>query len=110
MTDKTFYTIYSAALESTDRDAFASDWSLSSCFPEASDALKNFEICGHIWDLAHLTHLTVADVRAHTGLTQAAFSTRFCIPLRTLQNWEYRSCPPYIVLMLAHLTGMTDAI
>lgn len=107
MTDKTFYTIYSAALESTDRDAFASDWSLSSCFPEDSDGLKNFEICVRIWDLAHLT---VADVRAHTGLTQAAFATRFCIPLRTLQNWEYRSCPPYIVLMLARLVGMTDAI
>ena len=107
MTDKTFYTIYSAALESTDRDAFASDWSLSSCFPEDSDALKNFEICGHIWDLAHLT---VADVRSYTGLTQVAFSTRFCIPLRTLQNWEYRSCPPYIVLMLARLTGMAEPL
>lgn len=107
MTDKTFYTIYSAALESTDRDSFASDWSLSSVFSETSDPLKNFEICASIWDIAHLT---VADVRAHTGLTQAAFATRFCIPLRTLQNWEYRSCPPYIVLMLSHLTGMTDNI
>lgn len=107
MTDKTFYTIYSSALESTDRDAFASDWSLSSVFSETSDPLKNFEICASIWDIAHLT---VSDVRAHIGLTQAAFSTRFCIPLRTLQNWEYRSCPPYIVLMLARLTGMTDAI
>lgn len=107
MTDKTFYTIYSAALVSTDRDSFASDWSLSSVFSETSDPLKNFEICASIWDIAHLT---VADVRSHTGLTQAAFSTRFCIPLRTLQNWEYRSCPPYIVLMLSRLTGMIDNI
>ena len=45
MTDKTFCTIYSDALEARDRDAFASEWSLSSCFPEVSDALKNFEIC-----------------------------------------------------------------
>ena len=107
MTDKTFCTIYSAALESTDRDAFCSDWSLSSVFPGTSDPLQNFKICATVWDLAHLT---VSDVRAHTCLTQAAFSTRFCIPLRTLQNWEYRSCPPYIVLMLARLVGMTDAI
>lgn len=107
MNDKTFYTIYSEALVSNDRDAFASDWSLSSVFSETSDTMKNFEICGRIWDLAHLT---VSEVRAHTGLTQSAFSTRFCIPFRTLQNWEYRSCPPYIVLMLARLTGMADDI
>lgn len=107
MTDKLFSAIYGAALESTDRDAFCSDWSLSSVFPGTSDPLQNFEICATVWDLAHLT---VSDVRAHTGLTQAAFSTRFCLPLRTLQNWEYRSCPPYIVLMLARLTGMADDI
>ena len=60
-----------------------------------SDPILLADLCGKVWDLAHLT---VSDIRAHTGLTQAAFSERFLIPYRTLQNWEApitpSSCSP----------------
>lgn len=62
-------------------------------------------IASGIWDVAHAT---IRDIRAYTGLTQAAFSTRYCIPRRTLENWEsgIRSCPDYVRLLLAQAAGM----
>lgn len=106
MTDKEFYLLFGEAIKDHSRDVFVSDWSMSSMWSEDSDPIGLAEICGAVWDLAHLT---VADIRAHTGLTQAAFATRFCIPLRTVQNWESRGgCPHYVLLMMARLSGMDE--
>lgn len=108
MTDRQFYMLYSDALGNSDRDAYVSDWSLSSMWGDDNDPIQLADLCGKVWDLAHLT---VADIRAHTGLTQAAFAERFLIPYRTIQNWESRnSCAPYVVLMLARLCGMADGL
>lgn len=104
MNDKNFYILFGEAINDPDRDTFVSDWATSSLWGEDADLIRTAEICGAVWDLAHLT---VTDIRAHTGLTQAAFATRFCIPLRTVQNWESRGgCPAYVRLMLARLSGM----
>lgn len=108
MTDKEFCLLFGEALNSSARDAFVSDWAMSSMWTEDADPIRLAEICGAVWDLAHLS---VADIRAHTGLTQAAFAARFCIPIRTVQNWELRGgCPPYVRLMMARLSGMADGI
>ena len=37
MDNKTFYILFSEAIEDSDRDVFVSDWALSSVFPEESD-------------------------------------------------------------------------
>lgn len=108
MTDYQFYALYTAALESTDRDAYLSDWSLSSIWEdeEGTDSpAKRIEQVAAIWDVAHLT---VRQIRKHTGLTQAAFGTRFVIPRRTIQNWESgtNECPAYVRLLLAQAVGL----
>lgn len=108
MTDKQFSMLWADALESNDRDAYASDWALSSTWGEDADIMELNEICGRVWDVAHMT---VADIRRHTGLTQKNFSMRFCIPERTLTNWEYRGgVAPYIRLMLAQECGLLKGI
>lgn len=108
MTDKEFYLLFGEAINDPDRDAFATDWAMSSMWGEGADPVRLAEICGAVWDLAHLT---VADIRARTGLTQAAFAIRFCIPVRTVQNWESRGgCPHYVLLMMARLSGMADGV
>ena len=45
--------------------------------------------------------------RSAAGLTQAAFCVRFCIPKRTLENWEggQSKCPDYLRLLLAQAVG-----
>lgn len=105
MTDKLFYTIFGAALDSADRDNFISVWALSSAWDDTADIpAERIAVLGGIWDAAHLT---IRDIRQHTGLSQAAFSARYCIPTRTLEDWErgVRSCPDYLRLLLAQATG-----
>ena len=105
-----FYTLFGAATKEQDRDRYIAEWSSSSIFypgenvpdinaDDLAEALEN------IWDVAHLT---VRDIRQHLGLTQAAFAERFCIPRRTVENWERRGghIPPYNILAYADITGM----
>ena len=105
MTNKQFCAVYNDALSSTDRDAFASDWALSSIWGEDVDLVETASACAHIWDLAHLT---IRDIRDHAGMTQQEFAERFCISRRTIEQWEStRGNPaPYIILMLAELCGL----
>lgn len=108
MTDKLFYTLFGDAIASADRDAFVSDWSLSSVWGDAPDAdipADRIDTLARLWDAAHLT---IRDIRQHTGLSQAAFATRYCIPTRTLEDWERgaRSCPDYLRLLLAKDVGL----
>lgn len=106
MTDAQFSLLFSSALESADRDTFVSDWALSSVWEDREDdgiPPERIDQIGAIWDVAHMT---IRQIRAYTGLTQAAFSARFCIPKRTIGNWEtgVNECPAYVRLMLAQLT------
>lgn len=51
---------------------------------------------------------TMKEIRQMTGMTQAAFSEAYNIPLRTLQSWESGERTPaeYIVKMLERLTAL----
>ena len=102
MTDKLFCTIFGAALDAADRDNFISAWVND---PSADIPSDRIAVVGDIWNAAHLT---IRDIRQHTGLSQAAFAMRYCIPTRTLEDWErgVRSCPSYLRLLLAQATGI----
>lgn len=106
--DKLFYTLFAEALTSPDRDAFVSDWSLSSVWGDTPDAdipADRVDTLQRLWDAAHLT---IRDIRQHTGLSQVAFATRYCIPTRTLEDWErgVSRCPDYLRLLLAKDVGL----
>ena len=108
MTDKLFFSLFSAALSSPARDAFVSDWSLSSVWGDAPDAAipaDRIDLLARLWDAAHLT---IRDIRQHTGLSQAAFAARYCIPRRTVENWESgdRQCAACLRLLLAEAVGL----
>ena len=105
MTDKQFYTIWTEAVDDNNKEAFVSDWWTSSIFTEdEADAALVAQI-EKIWDVAHMT---VAEIRATTGLSQGKFSVRYCIPVGTIHNWEQgiRKCPDYIRLMMAEQLGL----
>lgn len=46
--------------------------------------------------------MTIREIRALTGLSQAKFGERYGIPLRTIQDWEagVRTPPTYVVALL----------
>ena len=104
--DKLFYALFGAALETADRDAYISDWTLSSIWGGDLEDIPGWRpaLLAELWEAAHLS---IRDIRQHTGLSQAAFSVRFCIPLRTVENWEagVRQCPDYLRLLLAQAAG-----
>ena len=45
---------------------------------------------------------TISEIRAKSGLSRAAFSQKYAIPIRTLEDWEAgkRKCPDYLVMLL----------
>lgn len=108
MTDKLFHTLWADALATADRDAYISDRVLSSAWgdaPEDDIPVDRLDLLGRLWDAAHLT---IKDIRAVSGLSQAAFAVRYCIPRRTVENWESgtSACPDYLRLLLAQATGL----
>lgn len=110
MSDNDIYTLLGAALESTDYERYLAEWGTSIIFfpdPEADgpDPDKIVEILKNIWDAAHLS---IQEIRAHTGLSQAAFGQHYLIPKRTIENWEsgVNTPPNYVRLLLAESVGL----
>lgn len=46
--------------------------------------------------------MTIKELRAMTGLSQAQFSEKYGIPKRSIENWEggQRVPPPYVIKLL----------
>ena len=108
ITDQQFHVLFSDVLESIDRDAFISEWATSSLWGDSEGhklSAKRLNTIGVVWDAAHVT---IRDIRSVTGLSQAGFGIRFCIPCRTIEDWEAgrRSCPGYIRLLLMQAVGL----
>ena len=105
---KTFYLIFGDALSCNDRDAFVSDWSLSSIWedsPEDDIPPERISQLGSIWDAAHRSMREIAEL---SGLSQRKLAERFCIPYRTVENWclDLRTPPDYVRLMMQECLGM----
>ena len=114
MTHEQFYEAVSEIVNYTDRDAFTSDVALS--ITSLEDADKEIDLVsiadqiGMVWDA---WHMSVKELRAVTGLSQAAFARRFLIPKRTVENWEStkvpNECPLYIRMLIADVLGLLPA-
>lgn len=96
----------------TDRDAFVSDLALSSAFPEDSDLSVTASELILIWEAYHMT---IRDLRTASGLSRTDFSRRFCIPIRSVENWECtgpnaRECPIYVRLLIADALGLMPEV
>lgn len=110
MTDKLIYTIYADATNYTDPDAFASDWATSSAVLDPEDPFSEIDpvLVEHLHTLWHIANDPFRDLLALLGLNQTQCSVRFCIPLRTVQDWAAgrRTPPPYLRLMMAEIAGL----
>lgn len=98
-------TLIMDAISNHDRDAFVSDWALSSIWgdePTATIPVDRVQYLARLWEDVRKS---VAQLRAMTGLTQTKFATWYGIPPRTVQNWESgaSNAPEYVRLMLVRL-------
>lgn len=110
MTDKIFAAVWADALSGaySDRDAFISDWALSSIWgdPEGAQVSQaRIDALGAIFDAARMS---IVEIRAKSGLSRPAFAEHLCIPYRTVQDWELenRPCPAYLRLLIAEHFGL----
>lgn len=116
MTDRIFYTLWSDAITTADRDAFVSDWALSTIWDNEPANEIPEDLIGELTALWDAAHTPVSAIRSHLGLTQMAFGARFLIPTRTVENWESGAskCPPYVHLLLLQASGLyhrsTDSV
>ena len=110
MTHDQFYAAVSEVSNYTDRGAYVSDLALSSMWGDDADSILISVSVGMLWDA---WHMSVKELRAVTGLSQAAFARRFLIPRRTVENWEStkvpNECPLYIRMLIADVLGLLPA-
>ena len=110
MTDKQFCGCVREADNYQDRDTYVSDLALSSIWEDAAgDGLFEARLAavGRIWDAAHKS---VKQIAADAGMTQRKLAERFCIPVRTIEDWcaGKRTPPDYVRLMMQEILGQLD--
>mgnify|MGYP007101842666 FL=1 len=64
----------------------------------------SYKTLEHIYNVAKLD---IKDILKQYNLSNAVFSHRFCIPIRTVENWKFaeRTCPSYVKLMVLKILG-----
>lgn len=108
MTDKQFCACVREVDNYQDRDAYVSDMVLSSIWEDSpSDEIPESRVdaVGRIWDA---THKSVKQIAADSGMTHRKLAERFCIPVRTIEDWctGKRTPPDYVRLMMQECLGM----
>lgn len=110
MTAKEIYRLFGEAANYADPDAFASDAALSLLDPEDPGQEPDMAMFEQLRTLWHVSNSPFKELLDRMGLTQTQCSTRFCIPLRTVQDWAggRRAPPPYVRLMMTEAVGLLD--
>lgn len=110
MTDKQIYQLFGETANYMDPDSFASDAALSLLNPEKPGQEVDIALFEQLRVLWHIANDPFKDLLERMEMNQSQCSRRFCIPLRTVQNWagEARSALPYVRLMMAEAMGLLD--
>lgn len=107
MTTKQFCFCASHCASYTDPDAYASDLALSDIWGDAPDADIPAARLAALRGIYAAVSRPVREIVSTTGLSQAAFAERLCIPLRTVEDWcrGLRDCPVYVRLLIQQALG-----
>lgn len=106
MTDKLFNKLWKDAIDQPNKDLFLAEYGYPDWFDEISQDPQDIsKTLGNIHDVAHMP---LKDIIKRAGLTQAAFSTKFCIPIRTVEDWcsGKNKCRDYDRLMFCKILGI----
>lgn len=108
MTSNQFNFCVQNAMDFTDPDAYVSELALSSVWGVAPDAAIPQERLTDLRQIYTAVNRTPKEIVAASGLSQAAFAERYCIPKRTIENWcsGARECPLYTRLLLQRAEGL----
>lgn len=105
MTDTQFSACVREVPAYADIDAYVSGISLSSIWGDAEIPAGRIDTLRAIYQAVNRP---VRAIVTASGLSQAAFAERYCIPKRTVENWcsGARECPLYTRLLLQRADGL----
>lgn len=108
MTDEQIYRLSAKAANCSDPDSFASGAALSLLDQDEPGQEVDLALAGQLYTLWEVYHLPFQDLLDRMGLNQSQCSRRFCISLRTVQDWagNRRNPPPYVRQMMAEAVGL----
>ncbi len=108
MTNKQFSACVSACANYSDPGAYISDMALSSIWGDAPDADIPADRLDALRGIYAAATRPVRQIVAATGLSQASFAERLCIPLRTVEAWcrGIRESPVYVRLLIQQALGL----
>lgn len=101
MTDKLFAKLWQDALAQPDCELYIAEYGYPDWFGEISEDTD--KVVSTLTAIHNVAHMSVREMLKEAKLTQNAFSVKFCIPLRTVENWaaEVNKCPDYTRLLIA---------
>lgn len=102
--------LWKDALAQPNKEMYIAEYGYPDWFDEISrDTNEIIQMLGNIHDIAHMS---IRDIISKSGMTQSAFSIKFCIPLRTIEDWatDKRKCADYIRLMLSKELGFISKL
>lgn len=110
MTDTQFNFCVRETINYTDLDAYVSDLSLSTIWGD-KDGISDASIRFALRSIYTAVNRTPKEIVAASGLSQAAFAERYCIPKRTVEDWcrGVMKCPLYTRLLLQRAEGLLQA-
>lgn len=109
MSDNLFFRLWQDALAQPNKELYIAEYGYPDWFDEIStDASEIIQTLENIHEMAHMN---VKDIISKSGLTQAKFAIKFCIPLRTVEDWATgkRKCADYLRLLFARVLGYDHA-
>lgn len=94
MNDKLFRKLWEDALDQSNLELYIAEYGYPEWFNEivgreegdlSEDELG--EVVNTLTTIHRVAHMSIRDIISTAGMSQQAFSDRFCVPLRTVENW-----------------------
>ena len=106
MNDSTFYRLWLDALGQDSLDLYIAEYGYPDWFDEISSDAN--EIAKTLTSIHTAAHTSINSLVKESGLSKAAFARRYCIPIRTLEDWcaGKAKCADYIRLFIIKDMGL----
>lgn len=108
MTDQQFNFCVQECTNYKTSAAYVSDLALSSVWGGSLEDIPPANLMDTLRSIYTAVHRTLREIVEASGLSQAAFARRYCIPKRTVENWcsGVNDCPLYTRLLLQESLGL----
>lgn len=104
----TFSELYREAFECEALDMYIAELGWQDWMDKYDDVEDVVKDLAKIYEMAHRS---VRDVREEYGFSRAAFARAYHVPLRTVEDWEYKNTiPSYVKSLICYALFIGDCV